>query len=360
MLDMPCILVKEDGLWKVDLVGTIDRMMGGSFQAAAGQIATAMSEVMEGVGTALAEGLSQAFGPGGVTALGQGAMWAEADMQPAMDELQPVNEMTPLPKTQAAFSQAVGSDVVVEAAIAALLEQLNSDETDVLVTWFEDTLLPGWAAILEHVGQAVPLTGRLRGVRFEPASGPDERLLAIDGSDLVCRMYVAATEGYYSDDEVAAALPGVLAGLPETIESASLGGWRLLPTDQEYPDLDLYRQRVAPRFMRRLSDLVGHDVALEIDWQAAADSTNAPRQLWLWGLNRVYGAVALACLAPAGRENVSTGLKTVRLTFGSNVIDRSATYEDGTLEVALCFYGGQQGGGFYERELAETIMGEPM
>jgi hypothetical protein len=276
-----------------------------------------------------------------------------------MDELQPVNEMTVLPKTQAAFSQAVGSDVSVEAAIDALLVQLNSADRDVLVAWFEDTLLPGWPAILERVGLAVPLTGRLRGVRFEVASGPDERMLAVDGSDLVYRMYVASTEGYYGDGEVATILPAVLAGLPETIEINSVAGWRLLPTDQEFPVLDLYRQHVAPRFMRRLSELVGHDVALEIDWDAAAYSTLAPRQLWLWGLNRVYGAVALVCLVPAGREMMTQGLKTIRITLGSNVTDRVAGYEGGTLEVALCFYGGPQGGGFYEHELAEVLVGEP-
>jgi hypothetical protein len=361
-MEMPCLLVREDGQWKIDLVATIDRMMGGSFEAMAGQMATAMGEAMEGVGKALADGFSQAFGENSPAALegGPGQMWADASLRPDMDELQPVNEMMTLPKTQAAFSLAVGSDQAVEAAIDAFLVQLNSDERDVLVTWLEDTLLPGWPAMLERVGQAVPLTGRLRGVRFEAASGPDERLLAVDGSDLVYRMYVARQDGYYSDDEVAAALPGVLAGLPAEIEPYSRAGWRLLPTDKESPSLDLYRQHVAPRFMRRLSELVGHDVALEIDWAAAANSTLAPHQLWLWGLNRVYGAAALVCLVPPEREKVAKDLKTVRITLGPDVTGRIAGYEGGRLEIALCYYGGPQGGGFYEHEIAEVLAGEPM
>lgn len=65
VMELNCLLVQEDGRWKFDLAGTAERMMAGlesALGAAMGQMATAMSEAMEGVGKAMSDGLSQAFG----------------------------------------------------------------------------------------------------------------------------------------------------------------------------------------------------------------------------------------------------------------------------------------------------------
>lgn len=61
LMDMPCIMVQEDGEWKLDLVATIDRLMGG-FEAALGQAAGAIGSAMEGIGHAVGDALGQAFG----------------------------------------------------------------------------------------------------------------------------------------------------------------------------------------------------------------------------------------------------------------------------------------------------------
>jgi len=58
-MELPCIMVQEEGEWKFDLAGTMERMMGGAMEQAMGQVAEVMSEAMEGVGKAIADGLGQ-------------------------------------------------------------------------------------------------------------------------------------------------------------------------------------------------------------------------------------------------------------------------------------------------------------
>src|SRR5690606_16505608 len=111
--------------------------------------------------------------------------------------------------------------------------------------WFEDALFAKWPALLAAAAERVPVRGRLRAVRIECAEHHGNRFLAIDGSDLVYRIHVNFTEGYYADDELEAILPGVLAGLPESIDPA-VAGHRLLPNDDEHPDWSIYLQRELP------------------------------------------------------------------------------------------------------------------
>lgn len=58
---MPFVVVPEAGEWKIDLPKTMDRMFGGSLEKLAEQMAGAMRTAMEGVSTALAEGLGKAL-----------------------------------------------------------------------------------------------------------------------------------------------------------------------------------------------------------------------------------------------------------------------------------------------------------
>src|SRR5690606_37876125 len=112
-------------------------------------------------------------------------------------------------------------------------------------------------------------------------------------------------------DELEAILPGVLAGLPESIDPA-VAGHRLLPNDDEHPDWSIYLQRELPRLMRRISNLAGRDVRLDADLEEMYDPATAARLYPHWGLNRVLGAVALAALDPDTRVAVEE-LETVRI-----------------------------------------------
>ncbi|MFI5377951.1 MAG: YqcC family protein [Tepidisphaerales bacterium] len=348
-MEMACVMVKEDGAWKFDLLTTVERMMGGGLGAAMEQVASKMGE-------ALAGGLSAAFGQeSSAESVGE-QNWAEASLEVGDDEFFPIPEMTPLPKTQAAITAAVGSTVLVLAAMPDLLRTVGSDDTATLFNWFEDALFVELAPTIAQVAARMPLAGRLRAVRIEAAKWSDDRGIALDGSDLVYRMYLNNNEGYYSDAGVAEILPGVLAGLPEQIDPR-VAGHRLLANDEECPPLVLYRERVAPRWMRRISELLGHNVRLDANWDDPSDTSTMARQLSRWGLVRVYGAIALACQDESQRESLRNDLKTIRLIFGYNLGDRLANYRDGTLEVSIGWYHGEKCC-FYEHDLVRVLGGE--
>jgi hypothetical protein len=354
---MPCVMLNEDGQWKLDLPATMERMMGGGIDAAMEQVATVMSTAMEGVGQALADGLGQVMGGGSTGPADAALNCDDAPLQVQAEELLPLAEMTPLPKLHEMLSGAVGSPVVAQAAIADLLRQLGSDERDVLVNWFEGQLFGAWGELLTQAAQQVPLKGRLRALRIEAANYSDDRFVALDGSDLVYRMWLNHTDGYYSDAGLAELLPGVLAGLPETIDD-QLAGRRLLPTDEESPSLEVYRAHAVPRFMRRIGALLGRNVNLDVNWDDA-DATLTARQLSRWGLNRIHGAIALACQDASQREALGADPSTVRIVLGFDVSKRYARYEAGTLEIGLNHYAGEKGC-FYEHDLARVLAGQPI
>jgi len=354
VMEMACLMVKEKAQWRFDLAGTMERMMGGALDTTVEQVATTMADAAAGVAQAVADGLGQALaGPPSESVPPQ--TWDDVSLTPAADEFLPLPELTPLPKTQAALSKAAGSTVLMQVTVDDLLRQLGSDERDGLINWFEDQFFAPWGDFLANAAAAVPLKDRLRAVRIEAASRPEERFLAVDGSDLVYRLFLNLEDGYYGNTELAAMLPGVLAGLPVTID-AKVAGRRLLATDEENLALDIFRERVGPRFMRRASDLVGHPLGLDIDWDAMPDWRDVGRYLQRWGLNRIYGAIALACLDPAQRESLSKDLKCIRIVLSHGVLERYARYEDGTLELGLAFHAGESGR-FYEHELAQVLSG---
>ena len=252
-MQMECVMTLEDGAWKVDLGAALDRMMRGpmaeAMEGMAAGMAVGMAQVVEGVGRAL----SEAFG---------GAAAGEED------EFLPLPVMTTLPRTTVAVRDAVGADVEVTAAIGDLLQTLGSDETNVLVAWFEDTLLAGLGGILKAVAAEMPLQGRLHAIRIEAAGSVEDRFVALDGSDLVYRMFPASQEGYYSDDELRMILMSVLAGLPAEVDERSAGRRTLAnDTDTELvPTMDAYKERHVPRFMRRIGEALGRNIRLEVDW----------------------------------------------------------------------------------------------
>lgn len=344
-LTLPCVLVEEDGAWKVDLKASMDRMFGGSVEEALESMVGTMAEAMKGVGEALAEGLSQAFSSEGGDPAPIPRTWEDAASDPAPEEVLPSPEFARLPVTEEALSGAVGSDVLVFAAIDELLAGAGSDDRDVLIGWFESALFAGWAAMLADVATRVPVSGRLRALRIEATSMPRDRMLALDGNDLVYRMRLPTDDGFFQDEEIRSRLAGVLAGLPDGIDP-DLAGKRLLPRDDESPDAALYRDRVAPRLMRRISERLARPMALDVDWGSLADWPDATRLLWWWGLQRVLGGVSLAA-AEAPLDRIRLVLDTERAQGGARI-------EGGTLTVAISPYGGDRAGP-YEHEIAAAL-----
>lgn len=353
--EMPCLMVKEDGQWKFDLDGSAERMMGGLTQAM-GEMATAMGDAMKGIGEALADGLQQAFGESTDDARPQAQDWSEASLTPATVELLPVPMCWKnLPKTQAAIREALGSRVLVNAAMNDINQEAGSDDPDLLFHWFEDQLFAGWADMLLQISQSVPFAGRLRAIRIESATRAENRLLAVDGSDLVYRINLPHDEGFYQDDQAAALLPGVLAGLPKTIDSV-VAGYRLMPLDEQAVDLEIYRRSTAPRYMRRIGELLRRHVALDANWADMGESPDAGRVLTLWGLNRAFGGIAFACLDPARLNELSASLSGIRIVFRYDLDACQATYENGVLELGLIPHCWAYRG-CYEHQIAAVLLG---
>lgn len=358
VIQMPCMVVQEEGQWKFDIGATMDRMMGPQLEAAMQQVADGMGQALEKVGQALTTAL------GGDDASGEyDPAWDQASLTPEADELFPLGELTVLPKTTLAVTYAIGTDVPVEIVMGELLPNIPPDQyaemVNKMVAWFDGSFFAGWRTIFDGVvAGGVPLRNRLRSVRIEEAKQCEDRIIVLDGSDLVYRLNPANAEGYFSDEYVAALLPGVLAGLPERINSTVTGN-RVLPRDDERPTPQFYRERWVPRWMRRIGALLGKPIGLELDWKQAADSNNVGPQLPRWGLNRVYGALAFACLDDSRKEELTRDLKTVEIAVGYDVTKRFAKYEDGKLSVGLCYYGGDTPG-CYEHEIAGALAGEPV
>ena len=357
-MQMECVMTLEDGAWKVDLGAALDRMMRGPMAEAMESMAAGMAQVMEGVGQAM----SEAFGGATTGEIGaEDQDWSGASLEVQEDEFLPLPAMTPLPKTTEAVRDAVGADVPVTAAIGDLLQTLGSDETDVLVAWFEDTLFAGLGAILKAVAAEMPLQGRLRAIRIEAAGWVEDRFVALDGSDLVYRMFPANQEGYYSDDELRMILMSVLAGLPAEVDERSAGRRTLAnDTDTEFvPTMDAYKERHVPRFMRRIAEVLGRNIRLEVDWDdmnlMGYMGDRAGRLMVRWGMSRIFGALALACLEPERGTLPRNEMNAIKLVFGT----RYARYADGTLEVGLTWVHAEKGC-FYEYEIAGAMMGRPV
>jgi hypothetical protein len=225
-----------------------------------------------------------------------------------------------------------------------------------MTEWFDGAMFAEWQPLFEQIVSAgVPLRGRLRSVRIEEAKQPKNRVIVLDGSDLVYRLN-PAPGGTLGNEELAAVLPGVFAGLPARIDS-TICEYRVLPVDGEALTLEFYRERWVPRWMRRIRELLRKPVKLEADWARAADVALTAPQLPLWGLNRVYGGIAYACLDPVRKEQLRRELDTVELAVGASVTRRFARYVDGKLSIGICAQGGGDTPGCYEHEIAQALAG---
>jgi hypothetical protein len=358
VMQMPCILIQENGQWKFDLAATMERMMSGVLNSAVAQVADGMSQAMDKLGHALGD----ALGGSATAAAGEtDPSWQQASLTPEADEIFPLPEMRRLPQTTLRVTPALGFDVPVDMNLGQLVAHLAGDELDNMVNqmadWFDGSFFGEWEKIFQAVAASgVPVRNRLRTVRIEGIDRFENRIILLDGSDLVYRLNPTNAEGYFSDDLITTLLPGVLAGLPAKIDS-TIAGKRTLPLDSDRPTSEFYRQRWVPRWMRRISDLLDKPVALDVDWQSAADATNVGPQLPQWGLNRVYGALALACLDTARKDTLKRELSAIEIAVGSSVYKKFAKYESGKLSVGLCYYGGDTPG-CYEHEIAAALAGQ--
>jgi hypothetical protein len=352
-MQMSCVMVLEKGQWKFDLATTAERMMSGMMESAMTQVADTMGKVVDGVGQALAS----ALGPSSETASSKDeedqSAWDHASLTPEVDELFPLSPMTPLPKTAAAVGKALGGEVHVDAAIEDLLRQLGSTDRAGLVDWMDGSLFAGWEAVFASAN-GIPVVDRLWTIRIEPCIEFTDRILVLDGSDLVYRLNFNHVSGYFSDEFIASVIPGLLGGLPEKVDT-NFAGRRALPLDEDRPTVDFYRQRWVPRWMRRIRELLGVPIQLKVDWEKAVEAPHTGIQLPRWGLNRVYGGLALICVDPQRKAKIAGNLKSIRLDVGLDFDTKYARLEGDTLVVGISYLNADTPG-CYETEIATALL----
>lgn len=341
------LVVKASADWKVDLATSLDRMMGAMMEG----VGAAVQTVMEGVGEALDGALGQAFGGNGSE---PPTDWSTASLEIDSAELLPSATLKEIPELTATFSEAVGSAVTVLADMDAFRTMTGYDTDAEMRAWFISTLFANWPESLRKAAEITPLKNRLRAVRLEAASSWEHRFLALDGSDLVYRLHFPTTAGYYPDHWVDWLLPAILPALAERIDPRT-AGQRTLLADDERGDLDLYLGKAVPRFMRRISTLLGRNIALDADWASAYDPASAARQFQRFGLNRIYGAIARALLDPDVQPKLAT-LTRIKCVIGYSD-ERFVKFADGALELTLPDTGGERMAA-YEAVIYSALSGE--
>ena len=135
---------------------------------------------------------------------------------------------------------------------------------------------------------------------------------------------------------------------------AAAAGRRCLPLDGERPTVEFYLQRWVPRWMRRVRQLLGTPVQLDVDWDAAAEAPHAGVQLPRWGLNRVYGGLSLACLHEPRKQKLAANLKSIRLDVSLDCNDKYVRLEGEKLVVGISYLNGDTPG-CYECEIAAAV-----
>ncbi len=364
---LQCVMVEEDGQWKFDLLATIGPQMAAveaAMDEAMGALGDAMGQAMGAVGDAM----SAAFGESGganTSAFGDHEVVAStydtAPEMPGDDEWIDLPELKTLPLLTAAVTEAcagvIGREVQVRCELTGLLGLFAAqDDGAVLINWLDTDFCPGLAAAVEVATRGVPIeSARLRSIRIEASGDWMERSLVLDGPDLVYRVDLRQPDGWYSSDELAGLIPGVLAGLPEQWSEypEAMG---TLPPNGYAASLDVYRDAVAPRLMRRICGLVGSPIALDVDWDGLGGDEQAIRGLWSWGLNRILGGVAIAY--PEGGERPPEGwLRTIRIGFSVFEHDLRAKCEDGVLDMVILPRYGEKGS-LYEQAMCQVLCGD--
>lgn len=363
--EMRCMMVEEDGEWKFDLLATMApkmEAMEATMRAAMGQLGDVMGEALGAVGEAMgaafggsASGLRSAFGDEELVP----STWDGASEVPGESEWRNLPTMTALPGLTKAVTEAVagaiGREIPVACDLTSLLGLFNAEDDGRLVPWLDADFCPGMASAVELATRVVPVAaGRLRSIRIEASSEWMERELLLDGPDLVYRVDLRNTDGWYGGDELAERVPGVLAGLPERWEEYPRDRG-VLPGKEGGATVELYRDVVAPRLMRRLSAMVGAPLALDVEWDRVVRDDRGIALLWTWGLARVVGAVGLAFPEGSGERAPEGWLRVVRLGFGYG--ERRAACVDGVLDMVISPYQGEKGC-FSEQELCGVMFGE--
>ena len=202
-MNMPFVLMQEDGGWKIDLGKSVERMLGFNMEDMMEEMGNAMKGVMEGV----ADGMKQAFEGMGEAMSGGGELEAESEEETIEEESPEFIEaqrkfFEHIPREAEKIGEAIGRDV----GVIAEWETFNNDveAANKLAGYGLDRVRAAICLLNDDEQQA--LGGQLETIRFRYGYHPDDKSCVLQGSDLVVTCNPAHRDGVLDSDDIQKAI----------------------------------------------------------------------------------------------------------------------------------------------------------
>ena len=350
---LPFAPVLEEGAWKLDMGRMMERLMGGAMQQMVEQVGSAMGAAMEGVGAAIGGAMEMAFGGsgGGTEGAPAGETGAE-DLEKLKKRVEEINSE---------LSDRNNVEVRVEMDAGSLLRGEGKEAVNAgPVRKIMEDVLRNFVYAVTEANRAIPLEGRVKVIRLEGVRESRERVVLSEGARIIYRLSVkeaGGEGGFYDGQELSTILTGVAAGMAETAPPGEVQGKASYrPSGEGAKIVRDYKEFVLPGVTKRIAEMVGHDVDLQVEWESFEGTEEYARALWLWGFNRVCGAIGLLVTAEEVRAAIAEAVESVRI-LSIPQKEMKAIEMNGKEMLVYISPDDGEAGAFYEGEIAEKLSG---
>ena len=339
--------VQEDGQWKLDMTRTMQRMMGG-MEAVVDQMAQAVGQVMEGVGEAIATGLQ-----------GLGSSSPDSTAPPIDSAALEKFQTDVLRQAEKDIHDQIDVNLPLDVDFTSLLTAPDEDGNRRLLGILQDRVFSNWFYWIREVNEKISLQDRVKAIRFEGVSDPCQRVIFAEGARIIYRLNLAGEAGFYKGEDLGRILTGVAAGMAESAPPADVSdrGTSYRPSGDAPQIIANYQEFVLPALTVRIAEMLGHELTIDIDWDLFNADGDDVAGLWLWGVNRVCGAIGLLMAIPgnrATRDDWNGGLTSVHIVPMPGPEHRAVRMEGNVLNLFIDPSAGEAGC-FYESDIADAI-----
>jgi len=348
-MTMPLAPVFEDGAWKLDMEKMMAKLMGGSMGQIVEQMGAAMGAAMEGIGEALGAAL------GGIgEAMGNPTKPSMPPVAPA--DLEKIEKR--IAEIQKELEQRHDLNILLDIDLPNLLRGEDEAANHRLLDTLDSNVLRNFTYSVTEANTKVPLEGRVKAIRLEGLGDPRDRVIFSEGARIIYRLSLkqddSGNQGYYDGQDLGRLLTGVAAGMEESAPPGETKkGPSYQPTSDSAKTVKDYREFVEPVLTRRISKLLGQTVTLQIEWDHFESDTDDAKGLWLWGLNRICGALALL-ISSDNRQVIAEACSTIRLMTVPSAGMKSVEFNQNELWMYIS-PDNAEAGCFYESDIAEII-----
>ena len=113
------------------------------------------------------------------------------------------------------------------------------------------------------------------------------------------------------------------------------------------------REEIVPQYQKELSEIVGSEIAYDVDWDSFADNLEALERLEpkaLKPMNEIFRKIAVDQI---GKDAVKESIQTIRLSQGDEANIANFTLQDGVLNLPWDWVG--WGDSFYLDSVQEKL-----